>query len=65
MQPVIQEFVVWFGRFVFCSTVILVVGHAIGRRLRARKAAQIAEAERAKVEATSQPGGMRKLVSRS
>ncbi|MDA1252150.1 MAG: hypothetical protein O2820_23345 [Planctomycetota bacterium] len=64
MQPVIQEFVIWFGRFVFCSTVILIAGHFVGRRMRARKAEQIAESE-ASVASKSPTGGMKKLASRS
>lgn len=63
MQPVIQEFVVWFGRFVFCSTVVLIVGHLIGRRMRARKAEWDAVARIS--EKTTTSGGMKKLVSRS
>jgi hypothetical protein len=64
MQPVIQEFVIWFGRFVFCSTVILIVGHFVGRRMRARKAERAAESE-ATADTKSPAGGMRKLASRS
>lgn len=65
MQPVIQEFVVWFGRFVFCSTVILVAGHLIGRKLRARKAAlKAAEEASAQTETSASKGGMRKLAPR-
>lgn len=63
MQPVIQEFVIWFGRFVFCSTVILIAGHFVGRRMRARKAERAAESASA-TENKSPVGGMRKLASR-
>ena len=64
MQPVIQEFVIWFGRFVFCSTVILIAGHFVGRRMRARKAERTAVSEAA-VGSKSPTGGMKKLASRS
>ena len=65
MQPVIQDFIVWFGRFVFCSTAILVAGHLIGRKLRARKAAlKAAEEASAQAETSASKGGMRKLASR-
>ena len=62
MQTVIQDFVVWFGRFVFCSTVILLIGHAAGRWMRRRKS------ERSAAAAMKQPGtavparGMKKLM---
>lgn len=65
MQPVIQDFVVWFGRFVFCSTVILVAGHAIGRRMRARKAALQAAEDAGPSHKSAQSGGMKKLASRT
>lgn len=66
MQPVIQDFVIWFGRFVFCSTIILVAGHFIGRKMRARKAAlKAAEESKAQPETNAGKGGMRKLASRT
>jgi len=65
MQPVIQDFIVWFGRFVFCSTAILVTGNLIGRKLRARKAAgKTAEKASAQAKTGASKGGMRKLTSR-
>ena len=65
MQPVIQDFIVWFGRFVFWSTAILVAGHLVGRKLRARKAAlKSAEEASSQTETSASKGGMRKLASR-
>lgn len=37
MQPVIKEFTAWFGQFVLVSTIVLIIGHVVGTRLRARK----------------------------
>lgn len=58
MQPVIQEFITWFGKFIFCASAILIAGHVVGRQMRARKAARLAS------QTASQPtGGMKKSNS--
>ena len=64
MQDVIQDFVVWFGRFVFCSTVILLVGHAAARKIRRRKTKRSDAGEQAG-RSPAPVRGMQKLMNRN
>jgi hypothetical protein len=43
MQSVIKEFTHWFAQFVLVATVILIVGHVIGTKRRARKKLKLKE----------------------
>ncbi len=61
MQPVLRDFVAWFGWFVFVSTVLLVGSHVVGSKLRARRRA----AEEAVAKEPEKPaGGMKKVRQR-
>lgn len=40
MQPVISDFLAWFGRFVMVASVFIIATHLLARSLRKRKAAR-------------------------
>lgn len=56
MQPVIQDFIAWFCRFVMLSAVLLVVVHLFAEWRRGRRKAKAK---------TAQPTGGMKVIARN
>jgi hypothetical protein len=43
MQPVIKDFTEWFTQFILVGTIILIVGHFFGTKMRAKKKLKLKE----------------------
>jgi hypothetical protein len=43
MQTVIREFAAWFSQFIFVATLLMIVAHFFGSRMRAKKKLKLKE----------------------